>query len=193
MNKALLILIIAMVGSSQVHANTDKNLQNALAKAQFMLRQLQSEKLTIQKERDALKLELAELQKQNARNIAKGDKKEKKYQNQLSSYRDQYGELKDRFIELRALYRSSLIENKKVNAVLMQKTDNFKLCFDNNQKLFEVNQEILGKYENKGFWDIMKKREPVLGFKQVELENLVQEYQYKNEDLLLSDTNLVRE
>ena len=34
-------------------------------------------------------------------------------------------------------------------------------------------------------WEVMQESEPFTGFKAVKLENLIQDYQYKNEDLKL--------
>ena len=37
---------------------------------------------------------------------------------------------------------------------------------------------------------MVNQSEPVLGLKQVEIENLVQDYQYKNEDLLVLESQI---
>jgi len=52
-------------------------------------------------------------------------------------------------------------------------------CEANNVELFKVGSEILERYAAVGFGDVLKTREPFLGFKKVELQNLVQDYRDK--------------
>jgi hypothetical protein len=50
-------------------------------------------------------------------------------------------------------------------------------CESHNVRLLQVNRDLLGQYENKGFFDSLMQREPIIGLKGVELENIVQDYQ----------------
>jgi cell division septum initiation protein DivIVA len=52
-------------------------------------------------------------------------------------------------------------------------------CEAKNLKLYEYSQELVKRYEHKGVWSSLAQKEPVLGFKQVGIENVVQEYQEK--------------
>ena len=52
-------------------------------------------------------------------------------------------------------------------------------CSVKNTKLYEVNLELLDRYENKGVWDALLQREPVTQLKRVEIEGVVEEYKYK--------------
>lgn len=49
-------------------------------------------------------------------------------------------------------------------------------CAGNNRELCSIAKEILGRYENKGFFTKVAEKEPFTQIKRVELEKLVQEY-----------------
>lgn len=182
----MLAALLLMPGA----AFADKALQNALAKAQFMLRQANAEKITLQKEKNELQQAFDAYKEEKEQEIRSKEKGNRKLSGQISDIKDRYVALHGEFNELRGRYIETLQENKQLQSNLNIQKENFQLCFDNNRKLFDVNQEILSQYEGKGFWEVVNQKEPMLGLKQVEIENLVQEYQYKNEDLLVSEALL---
>jgi chromosome segregation ATPase len=52
-------------------------------------------------------------------------------------------------------------------------------CEDKNLKLYSYAEEVLDRYKHKGVWASLAQKDPVLGFKEVDMENVVQEYQQK--------------
>ena len=50
-------------------------------------------------------------------------------------------------------------------------------------KLNAVSQELMTRYHRKGVWDAILQREPVTGLKEVEMQNVLQEYQDKLDGL----------
>lgn len=52
-------------------------------------------------------------------------------------------------------------------------------CEDKNLKLYSYAETVLGLYKNKGVWASLSQKDPVLGLKEVDVENVVQEYQAK--------------
>jgi chromosome segregation ATPase len=52
-------------------------------------------------------------------------------------------------------------------------------CEDKNGKLYTYGQEVLERYKNKGVFTALSQKEPVFGFKDVAIENVVQEYKIK--------------
>jgi chromosome segregation ATPase len=62
-------------------------------------------------------------------------------------------------------------------------------CQAKNLQLYEYSREILQRYEHKGVWASLAQKEPVLGFKQVGIENVVQEYQDKLDSQKLPPAN----
>lgn len=53
------------------------------------------------------------------------------------------------------------------------------LCEQKNLKLYGYGQEVLQAYQKKGVWASLSQKEPVLGLKEVDVENVVQEYRLK--------------
>lgn len=49
-------------------------------------------------------------------------------------------------------------------------------CTDKNDRLLRLNAELLARWQGKGVFDTLRQREPVLGFKDVQMFNLVQDY-----------------
>jgi chromosome segregation ATPase len=49
-------------------------------------------------------------------------------------------------------------------------------CTEKNERLVKVGAELIGRYRDKGFADIVRQREPVLGLADVATFNLLQEY-----------------
>ncbi len=52
-------------------------------------------------------------------------------------------------------------------------------CSDKNQRLVRLNAELLDRYRNKGVGDALAQREPLFGFSDVQMFNLVQDYRDK--------------
>jgi DNA repair exonuclease SbcCD ATPase subunit len=70
-------------------------------------------------------------------------------------------------------------ELKQTRQLLEQSTAANVSCEDKNDKLYTWGQEMLEKYKSKGVWAAMAQKEPVLGLKEVAIENTVQEYRLK--------------
>ena len=52
-----------------------------------------------------------------------------------------------------------------------------------NQKLYQLNAELLKKFDDKGVMDALLQHEPFTGIKEVQMENLQQDYGYKADQL----------
>jgi DNA repair exonuclease SbcCD ATPase subunit len=52
-------------------------------------------------------------------------------------------------------------------------------CEAKNLKLYGYSQEVLQAYRNKGVWAALSQKDPVFGLKEVDVENVVQEYKVK--------------
>lgn len=165
-----------------VQAN-DKALQNALNKAQYMLRKATAEKAEVVRERDDLKKELATLKKEMEGKLAKQKKQGKKSDAKLAALREQYKDLRERFEGMALALQDQKNTGASLTQTLQNREANLKVCADNNQKLYDVNQELLVKYQEKGFWSVFKKKEPFTQLEKVAVENMIQDYDNQIEDL----------
>lgn len=169
----------------------------ALAKSQFMLRQVTAEKAQIE-------TKTKELEQQNLQLKAQVEKlqSEVKSRNDLiSQWQNKAQEQQEALAQIqqqntaqqRELKRSAeLVSHQKSNLAsrLGAQRSNLQLCMDNNRKLYDLNRELLAKYEGKGFWAVVKGKEPFTGKQQVEVEKLVQEYQYQMDDAVVVEHDI---
>lgn len=89
------------------------------------------------------------------------------------------GKLKSALAEL-ARTRDTLAATEKelaaVRQVASQQSRSIRICEDKNLKLYGVATEVMAKYRDQGFWDAVKRKEPFTGLRQVEVENLLEEF-----------------
>lgn len=70
----------------------------------------------------------------------------------------------------------------KAKTALAEAERHAKALEDKNAKLVALSQEILERYKNIDFGDVLGAKEPFVGAKRVEIENLAQDYGDKIED-----------
>lgn len=181
-----------------LHAHADERaLQAALTKTQLMLKQAAADKIVAEKQLAETRAELErskqEFERYRKTTEGKLQAKEQgstKLAGTVDALKERYVELQGKYAELNQRYVSSTRSGKEVDQKLKNHQENFQLCLENNRKLYDINQEILGNYQNKGMWEVMQESEPFTGFKAVKVENLIQDYQYKNDDLKLDEALL---
>ncbi len=76
--------------------------------------------------------------------------------------------------------RESLAMREKelqgVRQIASQQSTSLRVCADKNLKLYGVATEVMARYRDQGVWDAVKRKEPFTGLRQVEVENLLEEY-----------------
>jgi len=70
---------------------------------------------------------------------------------------------------------------KQLDQVLKQMRPNLQTCKEKNAALYKIGEDVLDLYDKKDFFDLVT-REPITKLKRVELENTIQDYQYKLRD-----------
>lgn len=78
--------------------------------------------------------------------------------------------------------RAELV-NTNLKSMFAKEEEDRKSCQTNNRKLRTVAHEILDRYQKKGVFESLRQAEPFVGIKSVEIENLVQDYWDKIDDL----------
>lgn len=162
-SKYLGLLGISLVLVSNL-AHAEQADPKALAKAQHMLRQMSSEREAMQAQIAQLKTELETL-------------KAKK-----TSSDGVLVKTKESLREIQENLDKTLAEKQTFEASAADRGRQLEQCTIKNTKLYELNGELLQRYARKGVMDAMAKREPFTGLKKVEMENLLQELQDKNDE-----------
>ena len=176
---ALVLLVWAPQGFSQ------ENMQKALARAQYMLKQMSAEKASLQSQNDTLQSQIKDLNAELEKTKNKAKKDKDKLKNNISSWKTEYEKLKNRFIEISTALRDMTDEKESYVEKFQKQTQNFDLCYKDNEALVGINNKLLQKFEGKGVWGALVQKEPVTGLGKVEMENLVQKYKHKIEDVNL--------
>src|SRR5262249_32101916 len=88
-------------------------------------------------------------------------------------------ELVDKFRETAQNLRQVETERGELKTSLTARQDELKQCTQKNLDLYQADLELLDRYKSKGMWDAMLQREPVTGLKRVEVENQIEEYRRK--------------
>ena len=182
---------------------------NADARVAQQLQQLSSEKAALQAENNTLKQELeqvkAQLQKSSSaskelenRNrvlqasAGRGSASSQQTEEQLERSRAQLQELVTKFRETAQTLRDVETERTAAKTQLAAKERDYKVCVDRNAGLYEINDEVLDRMEDRGFWSQLTEREPFTRIKRTQLENLIDDYRYRVEELRLQKQQQVQ-
>jgi hypothetical protein len=67
-------------------------------------------------------------------------------------------------------------ERAKFEAQSKTYKESMRACMQSNQELVKVGRELMGRYESVTFGDVVVANEPLLGFRRVEIQNLLHDY-----------------
>jgi len=160
-----------------------------IAKMQAMVKDMTTERDQLKAEKDKLAAEMEQLKKEKAAAASVEEQLNGELAAQKSSTSEVRNKLDQTHAKLLEVIEKYNVLNKakselSVNYANLQNTEKqteteWQSCEAKNIKMFEAAKEILSKYENKGVMDTLLKAEPILQFKSVEMESLVQEYEDK--------------
>ncbi len=185
--KSLNILFLTLLFLSSLPAMAA---DEALTRAQYMIRQMNAElnqlKSTNQgllTDKTAQQVELKSLHKKYDKLQSSSEDNKKSLKGKVGEIKQQYKDEIYAHTETRKLLAEMTQEKNRLFKVATEQIQAIDLCVGNNKKFFDINQQLLSIYENKGVWDSVIQAEPFSKLSQVQVENLVDDYQYKLEDL----------
>ncbi len=173
--------------------------EQALRKAQALLRQaaqeasaLQAENLKLLGEVDALESRLASaratleetdgaLGETRGRAAALASRLQGT-EGRLATTEEQLRDVVVRYKALAAQHRELQQVRVRLDETVATGERDLAECTATNAELYEAGMELLARYERKGVWDALAQREPVTGLKQVDIENVLQEYADRLDD-----------
>ena len=79
-------------------------------------------------------------------------------------------------LEAETFMKARQQERISQNARFDLQTASLAVCVDKNQRLLQVSHELLLKYRDKGVLDAVRQDDPVLGFKDIDMFNQIQDY-----------------
>lgn len=197
---ALLACGFAIVAQAQVQRSGG----NSDARVLQQMQQLTSEKAALQAENDRLKQQLEQAKGQLQKSASSTKELENRnralqaaagrdtassqqIQEQLERTRAQLQELVAKFRETAQTLREVETDRATIDAKLASRERDYQTCIDRSVGLYELNKEVLDRMENRGFWSQVAQREPFTRMKRTQLENLIDDYRYRVEELRLQN------
>ncbi len=161
----------------------------ALAKLQASVKDITTERDTLKTEKDKITAELEQLKKAKEQAATNEERLNAELQAQKNTNSTVSGTLEQTHAKLVEVIEKYNNLNKAKNeltatytqldATQKQTSTELQTCEAKNIKLYDAGKEVLAHYEGKNVFDSVLKAEPILQFKSVELEGLVQEYEDK--------------
>jgi len=105
---------------------------------------------------------------------------------ELAQQRARMEELIAKFRETATTLRDVESQRAAAAQTLAARDGELAQCVDRNQKLYDLNDEILTRFGQRGFWSGLASAEPFTQLKRTQLENLIGEYRGKAEDQAVS-------
>lgn len=165
----------------------------ALRQVQAQMQRLAAERTALQKENAELSAKLAEQDKR----IQELEAEAKRHSGELDKAQGANEQLRARVERDSERYKDLSERNSQTNATLRDAQADIQLLHDavqererwiadcqaRNDKMFQTNTELLAAYRDKSAWDALKQSDPVTGLGAIAVENAMQEYQFRLEDL----------
>ncbi len=101
----------------------------------------------------------------------------------LADTKSKMQELIGRFRETAATLRGVETERAGLASQLAQSKAAFDQCAERNYALYQVNNEVLNRYEHQGALSYLARAEPFTRIKRTQIDNLVLEYRQRAEEL----------
>jgi predicted nucleic acid-binding Zn-ribbon protein len=198
---SLSLLVMLGIGATQAAIPKQPNANSqALQKAQGMVRQLSEEKAALEAEKIDLQEQLQKLAVQ-VKQLAPLQVDVQRYQAdaetlrghnsnlsaQVAAGQQKQQVLQQKLREIVAQAKQIQADNQLLVSAVKEREQWIGQCRDKNPSLVAANRELLGKYQDRGFWDRVAEWEPFTGIANVDKQNAVENYQFKLEDLQVTE------
>lgn len=181
--KAIFFAAVVTLGAGGDYAVAQSGDAQALARAQHMLRRASAERDTLQADNAKLQAEIAQLKSQLGGLNRKLEATRTASAGALADAKERTDGLQQQLAQLTQALQQTEQEKRQLEQTSAVQARQIDACATSNAKLYQVNLDLLDQYQRKGVWDALRQREPFTGLKQVEVENLVEAYRDKIEDL----------
>ncbi len=190
---AILFLTGSLLPEAMAASNKDSKERQALRRVQSQLNEVQQQKVLLEQEKTGLAEQMEELKKKsdglesgvaraNARRAALDREVEvlNKDKAELSGkLQSTTQEMTKKQAEAMQTLQHKEREIKRLEAELARQTRQGEMCEVKNGQLYQINAELMDKYQSKGVFGALLQAEPFTQLKSVEMENLLQEYRDK--------------
>jgi chromosome segregation ATPase len=162
----------------------------ALRQAQFLLQKVSGEKAALEQENLRLAGELKQLKEElegTSKLLNKTEKIRAQAQQRNSALAERVRSDSERIGDLQTQYRTDIANARAdiqlLHSAVEERNVWIEDCRAKNAAMYQTNQELLQVYRDKDAMDALAQREPLTGIGSIEVENVMQDYQFKLEDL----------
>ena len=195
----LLALAILIQASGPASAQAARSGGAPNAQLMHQMQQLASERTALQAENARVKKEIEDLRKErdqlksgrqavdqrsqvNAAALARSNAQRDSTEQELTQLKAKTQELVAKFRETVETLRTVESEQTTTTQTLASRDRELKTCVDRNVALYNLNSEVLTRFEKQSTWSRVARAEPFTQIKRVELENLVDGYKDRADD-----------
>ena len=173
-----LLVTFCSVGGARAQSETDR-LREALRNATAQTRSLEDQRTALQakladaeRERTALRADVKKLEKQHRDAVDEFNQRLVERDETLDKWKAAYE-------EAATVARTKDAERAKFEGEAAAFKASTKSCLAKNAAFYKAGNELLQRYQNLTLGDAIVGREPVIGFKRVEIQNMLQDYKDK--------------
>ena len=156
-------------------------LQAQLAQTKKDLDAANAELAAVKKERDAAKAHVGV----SPAAIAQANSAKEAAERNLEQSKQRMTELVGRFRETATNLKEVEADRTKLRTELSDRNNAFDTCAANNVQLYEINRDILNRYEHVGLFTKVSADEPFTRITRTRIENLADEYRERAQELRL--------
>ena len=186
---ALCLLLGAVTAQAEPRSGGD----TAARQAQAMMQKMAAEKTALQKQNGELTTKVAELEtrikalesetKQRGSELDAAQRNNEGLRARVERDSERYKELSTRHGQTTDTLHDAKADIQLLHSAVQERDHWIADCRTKNEAMYQANSELLAAYRNKDAWDALKHSEPMTGIASVQVENAVQEYQFRLEDL----------
>jgi chromosome segregation ATPase len=159
-------------------------LQAQVAQMKKDLDAANAELAAVKKDRDALKAHTGG----SAAAVAQATSAREAAERNLEQSKQRMGELVSRFRETATNLKDVEADRANLRKDLTERNNAFDKCVENNMQLYQINGEILDRYEHVGLFTKASAAEPFTKITRTRIDNLVVEYREKAQELRAKKT-----
>lgn len=188
----LLVALLFVVGGASAQERRSAGSDQALKRAQYMLRLLNQEKSELESQVAGLKEEKTDLANEVERLEAQvadtegrleasrqvNDRLAERIRSDLEKYKDLLGRYQNTVRNLKAANG----DNQLLVEAVREREAWIEACGAKNRQMFEANQDLMRRYQDLA----LRHAEGIFGIERVSYENEVQEYRFRIEDLTVT-------
>ncbi|MGD9841858.1 MAG: hypothetical protein AB7U99_02980 [Steroidobacteraceae bacterium] len=199
--KLVMSVLLCLSVNSIVSAQVERS-GNDTTRIVQQLQQVTAEKGKLQQDNDALKKELDTLKSNSAQPSAEqiklqqrlrelemaNSRSQEKVSNsdeQLEKTRTQMTELIGKYRELAQSLKDVETERDGLRASEVAKQRELTTCVDRNAQMYLLGNELLDQMDVQSVWSAVKSKEPFTQLSRTHLENLIDDYRYRVNELKL--------